>query len=343
MIGITSTTAETPRAHITNMAAAGSYPEPQHWSEQNITLTLVSECLRDIDLEDDCRKVASPSSTMMHTRWSYSMAGEEYGRIYSWGNGPDPESKYKDASPCAPMDLPQTLLEPILVRKATMNGFICRFNTEFLSFKENSENATVDVRVKDLIFQHVYTIRCKYLFGADGARSRIIDQLGLPLIKRPGGGLAWNVLVRADLSHLMPNRMGNLHWIYQHDIDHPEFAWIGFPRMVKSWFEWVFIILPVPGYKADFPPTQEQWMKRVKQMIGDDSVDVEILNISKWQINDVVAEQYSEGRVFCLGDAVHRHPPANGLGSNTSVQDAFNLAWKVAYVLQGAFQQLLTS
>lgn len=42
-----------------------------------------------------------------------------------------------------------------------------------------------------------------------------------------------------------------------------------------------------------------------------------------------------KGNIFCLGDAVHRHPPFNGLGSNTCIQDAFNLAWKVAYVIQG--------
>src|SRR3712207_6748323 len=47
------------------------------------------------------------------------------------------------------------------------------------------------------------------------------------------------------------------------------------------------------------------------------------------------AERYSTGRVFCAGDAVHRHPPSNGLGSNTSIQDAYNLAWKLAMVLKG--------
>ena len=40
-------------------------------------------------------------------------------------------------------------------------------------------------------------------------------------------------------------------------------------------------------------------------------------------------------RVFCAGDAIHRHPPSNGLGSNTSVQDSYNLAWKIAAVLNG--------
>jgi 2,4-dichlorophenol 6-monooxygenase len=48
--------------------------------------------------------------------------------------------------------------------------------------------------------------------------------------------------------------------------------------------------------------------------------------------------------VFCMGDATHRHPPSNGLGSNTSIQDAFNLAWKLAFVVKGkAGEKLLDS
>lgn len=274
----------------------------------------------------------------MHTRWGYSMAGEEYARVYSWGNGPALEGKYAACSPCQPVDLPQTMLEPILIRKATTSGLVCRFNTEFIGFEDHgSEKGYVDVQVKDLVFNAVYKIRCKYLLGADGARSKIIRQLDLPLTQNPGGGLAWNVLVKADLSKHVEHRKGNLHWCYQHDIEHPDFAWIGFPRMVKPWNEWVFIMFPVPGYQATTPPTMTQWMTRIKQLIGDDSIDVEILNISKWMINDIVADNYSKGNVFCLGDAVHRHPPSNGLGSNTCIQDAYNLAWKIAYVLKGQF------
>jgi hypothetical protein len=61
-------TANTPRAHITNMAAL--------------------ECLRDIGLEEECQKVAVKGESMQHTRWCKSMAGEEFARIYSWGNDP---------------------------------------------------------------------------------------------------------------------------------------------------------------------------------------------------------------------------------------------------------------
>lgn len=279
---------------------------------------------------------------MEHTRWGYSMAGEEYARLYSWGNGRTLDAKYAEASPCEPVDLPQTLLEPILIRKATTSGFVCRFNTEFLSFEDCREQGYVHVVVRDLIFNTTYTIRCRYLFGADGARSRIIRQLELPMTKKPGGGLAWNVLVKADLGRLVEFRKGNLHWCYQHDVEHPDFAWIGFPRMVKPWNEWVFIMFPTFGYKLDDanPPTREQWTKRIGQMIGDDSIPFEILDVSKWLINDVVADTYSKGHVFCLGDAVHRHPPSNGLGSNTCVQDAYNLAWKISYVMKGLFPHL---
>lgn len=169
---------------------------------------------------------------------------------------------------------------------------------------------------------------------------------------RPDQGLAYNVHLKADLSSYMQYRTGNLHWLLQPDKEHPLFGWACIARMVKPWDEWLFIVLPERGKELDFEPTNEQWLGRMKEFIGDDSIDTEILGISKWRINDVVAEEFSRGRVyafdfffsisslltpyrFCLGDAVHRHPPSNGLGSNTCIQDAYNLAWKVAYVLKG--------
>jgi hypothetical protein len=68
MISVAPGCAETPRAHITNMAAL--------------------ECLRDIDLDQQCIDAAAAGHNMVHTRWCHSMAGEEYARLYSWGNDP---------------------------------------------------------------------------------------------------------------------------------------------------------------------------------------------------------------------------------------------------------------
>jgi 2,4-dichlorophenol 6-monooxygenase len=72
-----------------------------------------------------------------------------------------------------------------------------------------------------------------------------------------------------------------------------------------------------------------------RTLIGDPEAQVRLKGTSKWQVNNVVAQEYRRGRVFLMGDAAHRHPPAGGLGSNTSIQDAYNLAWKLAFVLSG--------
>jgi 2,4-dichlorophenol 6-monooxygenase len=103
---------------------------------------------------------------------------------------------------------------------------------------------------------------------------------------------------------------------------------------VRPWDEWLIVW----GYDIAEPPPHldnEAAIQIVHNLIGDDTVPVTIRSTSLWGNNKMYATRYREGRVFCMGDAVHRHPPSNGLGSNTSVQDAYNLSWKLAYVLRG--------
>ncbi|KAF3017685.1 hypothetical protein E8E15_007416 [Penicillium rubens] len=323
MISSAAGTANTPRAHITNMAAL--------------------ECLRDIGLYEELQKLGSTGEDhMQHTRWCHSMAGEEYARIHSWGNDPRRKGDYELASPCEPFDLPQTVMEPVLVRHAALKGFKCRFDTTLISFNEE-KTGLITATIRDEISKNEYYIRTKYLLGADGARSQVVKQLNLPLAVLPRQGMAINVLVRTDLSHLVKKRTGNLHWVMQPDREHPNFGWMGIVRMVKPWSEWMFILFPDRSYnRSQGQPSTEEYQKRVQEFIGDDT-PAEILDISTWYINEIVAEKYSEGNIFCLGDAVHRHPPLNGLGSNTCIQDAFNLAWKLAYVHKGLASPSLLS
>ncbi|MGW0581833.1 FAD-dependent monooxygenase, partial [Streptomyces sp. NPDC002920] len=96
--------------------------------------------------------------------------------------------------------------------------------------------------------------------------------------------------------------------------------------------------LIVWGYDIDNPPpqvTDESAAAIVRDLVGDEHLDVRIDSASLWTVNHAYATRLHEGRVFCAGDAVHRHPPSNGLGSNTSVQDSYNLAWKLAAVVKG--------
>ena len=102
---------------------------------------------------------------------------------------------------------------------------------------------------------------------------------------------------------------------------------------IEPWNEWSTIFVR-HGHGAQ-ELSKESVLARVRAAIGDPDVDVHIKHISPWEFNHVVAARYRRGRMFIAGDAAHRHPPANGLGSNTSMQDAYNLAWKLALVLQG--------
>jgi 2-polyprenyl-6-methoxyphenol hydroxylase-like FAD-dependent oxidoreductase len=217
-------------------------------------------------------------------------------------------------------------------------GWSLRFNTSFVSFTRSSRDSDIISQIRDDLTNKTYKIQSRFLFGCDGARSQVIRELGIPLIKKPGQGLALNVLLKADLTHLVANRTGNLHWVFQPEKEHPAWGWACIVRMVRPWNEWMFIFLPTPGANVtadDMLASNEEYLARARDVIGDDSVDIEILDVSKWWINETVAEYYSDGNIFCLGDAVHRHPPFNGLGSNTCIQDAFNLAWKISYVMSG--------
>jgi 2-polyprenyl-6-methoxyphenol hydroxylase-like FAD-dependent oxidoreductase len=183
-----------------------------------------------------------------------------------------------------------------------------------------------------------YIIKSKYLLGADGANSRIAKQLGIPFSGTPGLSLAINVMVHVDLSDHVAHRIGNLHWIMQPEA--PEWGWLVIMRMVKPWSEWIMILFQKPGWKPPHEgwlPSKELYEKRVKDLIGDDSIPFKVTGVSKWLVNEVYADEYQRGRIICGGDAVHRHPPINGLGSNTCIQDSHNLCWKLSYVLKGKF------
>ena len=312
-------TAETPRAHIVNQRAM--------------------EALRDAGLEPACAAVATPSSHVEHTFFLRTMVGEEIARVYAWGNDPARIGDYVAASPCSMSDLPQTELEPILVCEAARLGSQVRFSTELQSFEQDSSGVTATVL--DRLTQQTTTIRCKYLIGADGARSRVVEQLKIPLIGQMGLGTAFNVLCEMDLGSYVTHRPASLYAVIQPGSS--LWAPVGVFRLVRRWDRWLVALIVPQGIDAP-EPTPGDVEERIRGLLGHPTMPFKVLHTSQWTINDIVAERYSVGRVFCMGDAVHRHPPTNGLGSNTCIQDAFNLSWKLALVLQGkAHPRLLDS
>ena len=156
---------------------------------------------------------------------------------------------------------------------------------------------------------------------------------GLPFEGKMGVGGSMNILFKADLSKYVAHRPSVLYWVMQPGADVGGIG-MGLVRMVRPWNEWLIVW----GYDINQPAPQvdEAFATKVaRDLVGDPELKPEIQSVSTWTVNNMYATTMSSGRVFCMGDATHRHPPSNGLGSNTSIQDAFNLAWKLAHVLRG--------
>ncbi|OQU94619.1 FAD binding domain-containing protein [Cladophialophora immunda] len=303
-------TANTPRAHIFNQRAM--------------------EVLRDAGIEGTVKTVASTKEQIAHVAWLHTLSGEEYGRVYAWGTKPDRMGEYLVASPCEMSDLPQSVLEPILVEEARKLGAEFRFSTEFVSQSQLPDGRVV-TSVRNRATTETYNINAQYLVGADGARSSVVSSMGIPIDGKQLSN-AFGVHIKADLSKYFIHRPGSMVWILNPDA--PDWSSHGSIRMVRPWNEFL-VSMHNAKQDVDYEPCAEDVIQRLHQMIGDSSIPIELLNFSRWTINDQVARTWQKGNVFCIGDAVHRHPPINGLGSNTCISDAFNIAWKLAYVLKG--------
>ncbi|MEX0428543.1 FAD-dependent oxidoreductase [Nocardioides sp. DS6] len=304
-------TANTPRAHITNQRAM--------------------EIFRDMGIEDQVLADATPHDLCGDTVFCTSIAGEEIGRIKTWGTRPDREADYQLASPCLTVDIPQTYLEPILVRNATTRGTQSRFSTEYLSHVQDEDGVTTTAR--DRLTGHEYKIRSKFLIGADGARSKVAEDIGLPYEGKMDIAGSMNITFKADISQLVDHRPSVLYWVIQPGSNVGGIG-TGLVRMVRPWDEWLIVW----GYDInEEPPNLDDEMAKgiVRDLLGMPDLEPEITGYSLWGVNEMYATHLQKGRVFCAGDAIHRHPPSNGLGSNTSVQDSYNLAWKLAAVLRG--------
>ncbi|WP_433305586.1 FAD-dependent oxidoreductase [Actinoplanes sp. CA-030573] len=303
---------DTPRAHITNQRTM--------------------EVLRDAGIEDQVIARATPQRLMGDTTFCSSLAGEELGRLHTWYTHPSRQADHDLASPSSICDMPQHLMEPVLVENAIARGTSFRYQTEYLALDQDADGVTATVR--DRLRGDEYRIRAKYLIGADGGRSKVAEDIGLPMVGTMGVAGSINIVFEADLTRYTAYRPSALYWVLQTGSDVGGIG-MGLVRCVRPWHEWLIVW----GYDIDGEPpdlTDEYARRIAHHLIGDDSVPVTIKSSSAWTVNHMYAETYQNGRVFCAGDAVHRHPPSNGLGSNTSIQDAYNLAWKLAMVLRGA-------
>ena len=214
----------------------------------------------------------------------------------------------------------QYTLEPLLKAEAeALQSVEVLFGHELIEFSQSDDG--VSVRFEDSDGQPK-TLMAAYLVGCDGGSSPIRKQLGIKL--RGEGGileLQQALFYCEELFERLPhgNGPGQGRHYHRADADHT------FLIMQDSTKHWS-LHATVPDAEA---------MKRKFEEIVGFPVEYELLSCAPWRQNLLLADRYREGRVFLAGDSVHLVIPTGGLGMNTGVGDAFDLAWKLIGTLKG--------
>jgi 2-polyprenyl-6-methoxyphenol hydroxylase-like FAD-dependent oxidoreductase len=283
------------------------------------------EIIRSLGIEQPVREESyrrfEPDGAIMSVE---SIAGNEL----NW-DIPTLNEFVKDLSPTERLFITQNALEPMLAPRARALGADIRFNTELVSFVPDAHGVSAVIR--DRTTKDETRVRAAYLIGADGNRSLVRQQLGIAMRGRGVLSKSITIYFRADIGPLMRGR--NLSVIM---VRNEMFR--GFFRLEKP-FESAFLVVNSIGDAT--APVSDTWslseaecLALVKSGLGVDT-PVTIDSIQKWECMADVADRFRDGRVFLAGDAAHLMPPYGGFGGNTGIQDAQNLAWKLALVLQG--------
>jgi 2-polyprenyl-6-methoxyphenol hydroxylase-like FAD-dependent oxidoreductase len=256
-----------------------------------------------------------------------SLAGREIAKYI-----PSLNAGVEAVSPSRRLFITQDSLEPILRSRAIELGAELRYGTELVSFEQH--DGGVSAVVRELASATTHTIAARYVVACDGWRSPVRERLRIAMA---GHGLISNsvtIYFRADCAPLRRERTEGVLYVFNDVLS-------GFFRLDRDWRSG-FLVVNTAG-DTSLPQatnvsegiTQARATELVHAAIGVPELPVEIVDIAAWQAIADCAESFGHDRVLIAGDAAHTVPPNGGFGGNTGVQDAFNLAWKLAAVLDG--------
>ncbi|GAB2802395.1 hypothetical protein GCM10027073_38390 [Streptomyces chlorus] len=222
----------------------------------------------------------------------------------------------------------QNDLEPVLLARARELGGDLRFGTELMSFDQDDEGVTARLKSRET-GEHT-TVRADYLVAADGPRSPVRERLGIG--QRGPGDLFHNVSLTfssRDLAGVVGDRRFIVCYLTNPEAD-------GALLPVDNAENWVFHAPWHPEHGETIEEfTDERCVAHIRRAVGVPDLDVKITGRAAWHAAERVAERYTDRRVFLAGDSAHEMSPTGAFGSNTGIQDAHNLAWKLAAVHGG--------
>jgi 2-polyprenyl-6-methoxyphenol hydroxylase-like FAD-dependent oxidoreductase len=235
-------------------------------------------------------------------------------------------------SPSRRLFITQPGLEPILRARAEQAGAKVMDGTELVALAQDRDGVTATVRDIDSGLER--RLRAKYVVGADGPHSKTRELLTIPFDGRGVFSNSITIYFHADVAKLMSGRNFSVMYIINPALS-------GFIRLDKD-SQAGFLVVNTVG-DTSLPETanaaadtgEKRLLELVRAAIGASDIAVKIDGIARWRAVSDVARRYAEGRVFIAGDAAHVMPPNGGFGGNTGIHDAHNLAWKLAFVLNG--------
>lgn len=235
---------------------------------------------------------------------------------------PTPAEPYR-----TPLMVPQFLTEAILRERLAELGRRPEFGRELIAFTQDRHGVTATVGDA----KGRQAIRARYLVGTDGGRSFVRRRLGIDF---PGKTLG----IRALVADVFVDGVGRDAWHRWGEGSADQVSLC--PLAGTGMFQ---LQGPIP-LDGDIDLTAEgQTALLTERTARKDIVVRSVSWASAFNMNARIAQRYRIGRVFLAGDAAHVHPPTGGQGLNTSVQDSYNLGWKLAAVLQGAPDKLLAT
>ena len=252
---------------------------------------------------------AVPDLPMRYINWVSQLNGAEIGRLDLAQSG------FSEGG----ANLPQNLLCPVLLDKI--------IESDLADITTHTECLSIDVREDGAAAQlqngsGTQTVRTKWVIAADGANSPTRDGLGIAMEGHENLAEFYMVHLKADLTKWVAHRPGPLFWILNPDA--------GGTLIVHELEKSHVFMIPHRGGDLDTAELTDH----IQRSFGDE-IDFDILEFGRWTMRSQIAQTYRAGRAFLVGDAAHRFPPTGGLGLNTGILDAYNLAWKLALVEKG--------
>ncbi|MEA1011502.1 MULTISPECIES: FAD-dependent monooxygenase [Bacillus cereus group] len=249
-------------------------------------------------------------------------------RTAQYGNDEKLLQKIEEISPSKQTACYQITLEEMMLLEAKILGGKLSFYHELVSYEQN-ENGVIAI-IRDRETEKESVIHCDYVIAADGAKSKIREQLGITTEGRGTiGGYYMNIYFEADLSEFIQGDAFGFSMVLHSEV-------LGALIPVDNVSKWIYHVAydPIKGERPeDF--SIERCKKIIQTAIGSTNVEPEIVSVLPWEASESTAVKFQDNRTFLVGDSAHIMPPTGGFGSNTGIQDAHNLAWKLASVIKG--------